>query len=365
MGANGVCVAVNDVCAAWGADGICTACYKGYSLNNGVCVLADLHGPTDLGCKRWDWDNQKCLECSARWTMGANGVCVAVSDACSTWGADGACTACYKGYNLLNGACVVADLHGPTDLGCKRWDWDNQVCLECSARWVKGANGVCVPVSDVCATWGADGICTACYKGYNLSNGVCVLADLHGPTDLGCKRWDWDNQKCLECSARWTMGANGVCVAVNDACSTWGADGACTACYKGYNLNNGVCVLAPVTGPKDLGCKNWDWDNQKCLECSARWAFGSNGVCVPVSDYCSAFDKSGVCTACYNGYALANGQCQVQNVLCKVAKADGTCQSCYNGYVLYREQCIPISKLASIAQYYAACCPEKLAALQK
>ena len=43
----------------------------------------------------------------------------------------GDCTRCYKGYDLIEGACVFSDFNnqGPSDLGCKTWDWDNQVCL--------------------------------------------------------------------------------------------------------------------------------------------------------------------------------------------------------------------------------------------
>ena len=39
---------------------------------------------------------------------------------------------------------------GPSDLGCKTWDWDNQVCLECSKNWISTKDG-CVPVNDHCA----------------------------------------------------------------------------------------------------------------------------------------------------------------------------------------------------------------------
>lgn len=107
------------------------------------------------------------------------------------------------------------------------------------------------------------------------------------------------------------MGTNGVCIPVNDVCSAWDTNGYCKSCYKGYNLANGVCILAPVTGPKDLGCAKWDWNNQVCLECSARWMKGANGACVPVSDQCSSWNAQGVCVACYKGYVLYNGQCVV------------------------------------------------------
>jgi hypothetical protein len=305
----GVCTPVNDWCSTWDNYGACTACYKGYNLKDGACVLADVKGPTDLGCAKWDWDNQKCLQCSQRWTFNTAGVCTPVNDWCSTWDNYGACTACYKGYNLKDGACVLADVKGPTDLGCAKWDWDNQKCLQCSQRWTFNTAGVCTPVNDWCSTWDNYGACTACYKGYNLKDGACVLADVKGPTDLGCAKWDWDNQKCLQCSQRWTFNTAGVCTPVNDWCSTWDNYGACTACYKGYNLKDGACVLADVKGPTDLGCAKWDWDNQKCLQCSQRWTFNTAGVCTPVNDWCSTWDNYGVCTACYNGYNLNNGKC--------------------------------------------------------
>jgi hypothetical protein len=101
-----------------------------------------------------------------------------------------------------------------------------------------------------------------------------VVSTLTGPTDLGCSQWDWDNQKCLACSPRWVFGANGLCVPVDSFCSAFDRiSGLCTVCYKGYTLNKGVCVLAKNTEPNDIGCKVWDWDNQKCLQCSQRWSF--------------------------------------------------------------------------------------------
>lgn len=59
---------------------------------------------------------------------------------------------------------------------------------------------------------------------------------------------------------------NGVCQPVSDNCQTWdNYDGKCLTCYKGYKFDQGLCVLADQEGPKDLGCKVWDWDNKKCL----------------------------------------------------------------------------------------------------
>ncbi len=104
-------------------------CFNGYNLLKGQCIVAPIVQPTDLGCKIWDWNNQKCLTCSDRWTFNSKGFCVPVTDQCAKWDASGACTACYKGYEIVKGQCVQSAVQQPTDLGCKTWDWDRQVCL--------------------------------------------------------------------------------------------------------------------------------------------------------------------------------------------------------------------------------------------
>ena len=183
------------------------------------------------------------------------------------------------------------------------------------------------------------------------------------PTDDLCK--EWKGRVCLNCAERAYFDDQGKCTKVDDNCNTWDRfDGSCLTCYKGYSLNGAACVRDAVVGPTDLGCKTWDWDNQVCLACSARWVFNAAGVCVPVDDFCSTFDLSGVCTSCYKGYNLSNGSCVIANALCKTQSSDGTCSSCYSGYVVYKKQCFPLSKLADITLYYAECCPEKLAELQ-
>ena len=51
----------------------------------------------------------------------------------------------------------------------------------------------------------------------------------------------------------------------------------------------------------------------ECLLCSNGYVFGSNGVCLKVSDLCKSYDLSGKCMSCYKGYDLINGEC-VENV---------------------------------------------------
>ena len=65
-------------------------------------------------------------------------------------------------------------------------------------------------------------------------------------------------------------------------------NGQCTACYKGYDLNSGSCVLSPSNTARssDVGCMKWDWDNNRCLECSSHWVFNNDKICTPVNSDC-------------------------------------------------------------------------------
>ena len=76
-------------------------------------------------------------------------------------------------------------------------------------------------MSTDCKTYNNDGSCSSCYKGYDLRNGTCSLSESNtrNPSDLGCGRWDWDNNVCLSCSKNWVFNTNRNCVAVNDQCA--------------------------------------------------------------------------------------------------------------------------------------------------
>ena len=386
--ANGACVPVSDQCSAHAANGDCTSCFKGYDLVKGACVFSPDNNvkPSDLGCGTWDWDNRVCLVCSNGWFKNANGACVPVSDQCSAHAANGDCTSCFKGYDLVKGACVFSadNTVQPSDLGCGTWDWNNRVCLVCSRGWVFNANKVCVPVSDQCRENAANGDCTSCYKGYDLANGKCLFSasNTMKPTDLGCGTWDWANQVCLACSKDWVKNAQGACVAVSDNCATHAANGDCTTCYKGYDLVKGACVFSPSNNarPSDLGCATWDWEKQICLACSKDWFKSASGQCVPVADQCATHATNGDCTSCFKGYDLKSGQCLFSasnnmkpadlgcgtwdwaNQVCLVCSKDwvknadgkcvpvsdqcashaanGDCSTCYKGYDLVNGKCI-------------------------
>lgn len=238
--------------------------------------------------------------------------------------------------------------------------------MRCSDHYFRNSEGRCVPVSDQCREHAENGDCTSCYRGYDLVDGRCIFSESNNaePSDLGCGLWDWENQVCLQCSTGFVFNINRVCVATSDLCRTIDPEsGDCTACYEGYDLEDGACVYSPSNNarPSDLGCGTWDWKNQVCLKCSNRWFFNSENRCVPVDDNCNNYADDGSCTSCFPGYAVTNGVCLTVNPLCRTLNEDGTCASCYPQNILNEGNCVPISRLANLLLYYAECCPEKLA----
>lgn len=243
-------------------------------------------------------------------------ICVPTSDFCKTYDTtSGNCTSCFKGYDLVEGNCVFSSSNTakPSDLGCAKWDWDNQICLACSKGYYLNSNRICTAYSSQCKTISNSGLCISCFKGYDLIDGNCVFSasNTAKPADLGCSNWNWDSQICLKCSKNWVFNSFGICVPVNDLCSTWSDAGLCTSCYKGYDLVNGTCVFSSsnTAKPSDLGCGNWDWNNQICISCSKGFTFNAKKVCVAVSDQCKAYNADGQCNSCFKGYDLINGSC--------------------------------------------------------
>jgi hypothetical protein len=296
-----ICTQVSDFCYTWNSNGACTSCYGGYILDStGKCVV----NPTpftpskDSLCKTWT--NNNCIACADRAYFDANGVCQGVSSNCNTWDAKtGNCLTCFGGYDLSTGSCIFSASNNakPSDLGCSKWDWKNQVCISCSGNWAFNSNRICVPVSDLCKTSNENGVCTSCYSGYDLTNGACLVSasNTARPSDLGCALWDWKHNICKSCSSNWVFNSDKICNPVNTLCKTFDSVGACTSCYQGYDLGNGVCTFSASNNakPTDVGCNNWDWNNQVCLACSKNWVFNKNGVCVPVSDQCSTSNPNG------------------------------------------------------------------------
>lgn len=203
---DGICQEVSPYCKEYSAAGLCASCFKGYSLtDSGACVVSAVVAPADKGCKTWK--GVTCTECSFGWVFNLVGTCISVSDQCKTYdAANGECLTCYNGYSVVNGSCLYNN-ESPAQGGCKDWSWAAKTCNACADNWVL-LNGLCVAVSDQCRTHDANGWCTACYRGYDLTehkndNGtvVSVTCD-YSPSntaslpDAGCHIWNWTTNSC-------------------------------------------------------------------------------------------------------------------------------------------------------------------------
>ncbi len=59
----------------------------------------------------------------------------------------------------------------------------------------------------------------------------------------------WDNEKCTQCSNRSYFNSSGICAPVDATCASFNdKNGLCLSCYKGYDLQNGKCIIGNV-GP--------------------------------------------------------------------------------------------------------------------
>ena len=61
------------------------------------------------------------------------------------------------------------------------------MCTRCSARYYVYSDGKCVPVNPLCKDHNLQGLCTDCYRGYEVNSGRCVIAS---PRDPNCKTFN-------------------------------------------------------------------------------------------------------------------------------------------------------------------------------
>ena len=69
------------------------------------------------------------------------------------------------------------------------------------------------------------------------------MKDLGSPENKGCRIWE--NNECIECSARWHFDDDRICQQVSDNCRTWDNGGKCLTCYRGFIISDENCVVDP------------------------------------------------------------------------------------------------------------------------
>lgn len=209
---NRICRPNNPYCATSGPQGQCLTCYSGFALRNNNCTIDNT--TINVGnalCSVWAGLN--CQQCSTR-SYNFNGVCTAVNTLCNTWNNNnGFCLTCYNGYILNGNNCVLDNQSVSGNPLCKTFN--GPLCVECANR-AYFVNGICTAVNTRCASFNsANGQCTACYNGFQLTNDACVELIVSPPSnvnfDIYCARSDTAG-RCIRCFYGFIL-QNGTCVA--------------------------------------------------------------------------------------------------------------------------------------------------------
>jgi proprotein convertase subtilisin/kexin type 5 len=334
------CIPRNPNCFSSNNNGVCTACYQGYSLINGNCV----NRISDPFCRAFNSDGS-CKECSQTYVYNPNTQkCTRVNPNCnSTNQVTFECTSCYPGFVLSNGNCVI----GTTIAIANCHAISGSQCLVCSQGYYKTPNNTCEIISGLCNTYDNNtGACTSCHPGYALSGRNCVIT----VGILNCNRMN--GSMCVSCSNRYFLRDN-RCNPVSDLCKGYDPNnGACTDCYPGYMPFNGRCEISK----KDIHCLRTN-NNNICIECSSGYLL-INNVCVARNPMCKSDDSQGLCTSCYPGYSLINGNCEIptNNDPNCVQKSGRTCLYCKNTFYLLNGVCTLLTKNCATYEQSSGSC---------
>ena len=318
----GICIRLPQNCrfANIQIDGACITCSEGFTVTaNGGCNQTQNTAVVIANCALVQ--NGICTSCNSGFFL-QNKACSRVSVLCASSNpTSGICLTCITGYNLINGVCY--------DLNCL-----NQVenrCLECKTSFrVIAPTTTCSYFDPNCASLTITG-CQSCKAGFTQGNsGLCQTvatpnSNISTPTpttpsvptgpakrgvsdgdrDPNCKQYN--NGKCISCSTGYYTGVDLKCLPANPLCKEYNGIGACTACYTGYSLGNGICTVAQDA---DLYCKTKNTVGS-CVECHIDF-FLNGGKCASFNPLCKISDlNNGQCTTCYPGYVINAGYCTV------------------------------------------------------
>lgn len=295
--ASGQCQ-VGDSTLACGAGGsTCRRCGGGEQCVNGACVMAACGPGTCSGCCGRGF----CVTPSMQSTV-----------ACGVSG--GMCSACARGQDCVNGACVTPPPCGP------------MTCAGCCQQ--TGGAPRCSPLgqqSDLAC--GSGGLtCGACQRGTTCTNGTCAPVGTTDGGSTGSCNPSTCGSGCCQATPAGTF-----CVDANRqsnlACGTGAMT--CVQCQRGTTCTAGACV--PTTG-SDAGSTTLP-NGSACMQGSP-----CEGQCVAAQ----AGYPGGYCTAqCGPGGTCNTGICVTDSVFGQmVSTCRGTCTgagtgqgSCRQGYV--------------------------------
>ncbi len=191
-------------CAPGYIGATCSACASGYTMTNGVCIMA----PVD--CNRSN-------PCGGHGTCNSSGACV-----CSTAYTGTACESCAEGYqdNDKNGSCTATCSNTVTPVSCQA----PMTCADTSGR------AICS-----CPPGSSGSGCTNCQTGYTRQmNGTCIQCPANTT-----------GEACADCVNGYIKQPDGSCA----ACPPFSTGLNCESCVNGYAKDpaTGMCTKSCST----------------------------------------------------------------------------------------------------------------------
>lgn len=240
IGPTGFCMEVNPFCNRYNlVNGRCFSCYPGYALRNDNCFVEN-KTVSDDNCKTWRDD--VCVECAFGAYFSPSRICTLADPLCRTFdNTNGACLSCYDSFELIGIRCIKSEIKDVSDVNCA--EFSQGACTKCSVGFIFNSNRVCSQVSSDCKTFvAASGLCSSCYFGFDLANGICVkgVNDVSS-IDKNCAKFAAGI--CVQCSKGFYFGPQSSCLMVDPLCNTFDAlNGQCLTCFPSFILSNGSCI---------------------------------------------------------------------------------------------------------------------------
>ena len=147
----------------------------------------------------------------------------------------------------------------------------------------------------------------------------------------------------MKCSTGSFFGENGKCQLVDLLCRTFDErDGACLSCYPAFKLENKKCIEDEGFLSQDPFCK--EFKDGVCVACSFGFYFGTDNICMKVSDLCSTYNaNTGECLSCFLGFKLneEKGSCEEDDFILTDSNCaefeNGNCIKCSHGFYFNEE----------------------------
>ncbi|CAD2216096.1 hypothetical protein, conserved [Angomonas deanei] len=194
-----------------------------------VCKVPNCRTCNNLG---------RCVACEGNYVASGDGIaCVNQKPGCTGYNADGTCTGCVSGYQLLSGSCILCTV--PNCQSCSAVN----VCGTCSTGFEKNGNNVCVKPVANCKTLTDAGICTECNGGFTLVGNACLECNVPN-----CDKCEIAANDCSQCKVNYILQQK-KCITCNvPQCRECSDTDVCAACEDGYGVVDGKCEPCKIEG---------------------------------------------------------------------------------------------------------------------